>query len=203
MKSLSFILAVLLASFSVLACVDLEDRGIYGDSVEICNKVYFLDDGVIIHGSDILFDCNNAVLRGDFFKNSGIKIINSDNVTVKNCNVMHYNLGINIQNSRAVILKENHLIKNNYGTKFFGSEECFVYDADVSLKSPVKIAGSKDNFINYFNKRIEKPLGYDNDFNRPLSVSEERKFIDFTPKFLYWVSPFSADHQFSFTPTGQ
>ena len=201
MKILTILFVLILSSITAFACVELQDGKAYSNSTDVCNKVYFLDEGIIIHGDDVVFDCSSAVLRGNFFKNSGISIINSNNVTIKDCNVMHYSIGINVQNSRDVILMGNHLIKNKLGTKFFGSEDCFVYSADISLKSPVKIAGSKDNFIHYFNKKIKKH-DFDNKFNKLLSVSEERKNLDFTPKFVYWISPFS-NQSFSINPIGQ
>ncbi|RLE46831.1 hypothetical protein DRJ25_03610 [Candidatus Woesearchaeota archaeon] len=189
-----FVFLVFFVSVSVVfGCVDLHDGGVYTNSTDVCNGVFFLKNGIIIHGQDVVFDCNSAVIRGDF-ENSGITIINSGNVTVKDCNVMHFNIGINVQNSNQTVLKGNHLIKNNFGVKFFGSENVFVYGADVSLKSPVRIAGSRGNFIDYFNKRVKDSLCSDSLCNRPLATSRFRNLLDYSPKNLFWVRPFYIDN---------
>ncbi len=167
LKKYGLLIIILLAN-SVFACVDLENNLVYSNDTQVCNDVFFLDDGIKIHGDNILFDCNNAVLRGDFFKNSGITVINSENITIKNCNVMFYDVGINVQNSENVIFGEDiRLIRNHYGSKFFNSVNNFIAGIDVSLKSPVKIAASKGNLINFLNKRVDESLCSDSECNRP------------------------------------
>lgn len=162
------LLIIILLANSVFACVDLVDNAVYSSDMNVCNKAYFLDNGLKIHGNNILFDCNHGVIRGDFFKNSGITIINSENITIKNCNVMFYDIGINVQNSRNVVFDEDtRLIRNHYGSKFFNSENNFVAGIDVSLKSPIKLAASRDNLINFFNKRVDESLCSDSECNRP------------------------------------
>ncbi len=190
LKRLLFFIFALLLVNTVFACVELEKGAVYQNSSDVCNDVFFLDKGITIHGDDIVFDCNNAVIRGYFFENSGISVINSRNVTINNCNIMFYKVGINVQNSKSVILKENRLIKNLFGTKFFNSEDNFVYGADISLTQPVKVAASKNNFIHYFNKRIEEHLCPDSECNKDFAVSEERRFLNYSPTFLFWTSPF-------------
>ena len=188
-----FILFLFLISIIIqttFGCIDLVDEGVYLNNTDVCNKVYFLDNGIKIHGNDFIFDCHGAVIRGNYFQKSGVTLINSNNVTIQNCNILFYDVGINVQNSKNAQLKNNHLIKNNFGTKFFGSEDSFVYGADVSLKSPLKIAGSKNNYINYFNKVIETSLCSDNECNKPLYISEENKNFDYTPKYISWINPF-------------
>lgn len=167
---------------SVLACSELVDNAVFDSDVDVCNGIYFLKEGIIINGENILFDCHSAVIRGDFGINSGIRIINSNNVTVKNCNVMHYDIGINVQNSEGVFLQDNHLLKNNFGTKFFGSENNMVDSADVSLISSVKIAGSSDNIVSFFNKKIEES-SFDNVFNKQIFVFDD-------PRWLVWSNSF-------------
>jgi len=146
---------------SVIAeCVDVQNGKTYPSSREFCGITYFLPDGITITGKDIAINCNTATMRGTF-SNAGITIINSENVTIENCNILHYEIGILVVNSTQVGVKDTGLVRNNIGIKLIDSNQnYFAHINDISLHEMVQVVNSIENAFEYTNKKLE------NDFCR-------------------------------------
>ena len=92
------------------ACVTPENGLQLKDSVILCQGEYFLDDGITVTGNDIILDCNNAILMGEFLR-KGITVKDSKNVLIKNCIIKQYDIGLYAQNSE--IRQENNNLNDN------------------------------------------------------------------------------------------
>jgi cysteine-rich repeat protein/parallel beta-helix repeat protein len=87
------------------------------DDVELCSHTYQMDDygdfGVIvIKKTGITLDCDGAILNGE---GRGIGIFNfrSHDVTIKNCEVHGYEVGIKIEDANNTTLRGNRLCNNS------------------------------------------------------------------------------------------
>ncbi|MBN2042339.1 MAG: hypothetical protein JW754_00870 [Candidatus Aenigmarchaeota archaeon] len=94
---------------------------------EAANLFCNLNDGgssgvLIINASDIILDCNGMNLNGT---GSGAGIFNDgfDNVTIKNCKISNYFIGISLNNIDSNVennsLIDNKLFSNNMGAFFY------------------------------------------------------------------------------------
>jgi parallel beta-helix repeat protein len=165
-----WVLAVLLAP-SVLACVVPENGMVIDSSLEFCSDVYYSSKGIVISGTDIFVDCNSAVLK-TWNGNNGILIENSVNVTVTGCRIISFQTGIHVRNSSKVILTDNHLIKNEVGTRFDLVSDSAVSNFDVSLRMPFELIESKNNAVSLLNKRVEGDFCADNFCNEQKNSME-------------------------------
>ena len=87
------------------------------EDTELCSRTYQMDDygdfGVIvIKKTGITLDCDGAILNGE---GRGIGIVNfrSHDVTIKNCEVRGYEVGIKIQDAQNTSLEGNRLCGNS------------------------------------------------------------------------------------------
>lgn len=85
-------------------------------STVLCPAQYRLDDygdygAIIIKASGVTLDCNGATLMGE---GRGVGIVNfrSNDVTIKNCRVRGYDVGIRIQDASNVTLQGNTVCSN-------------------------------------------------------------------------------------------
>jgi len=82
----------------------------------LCPDRYQVDDdgdygAVIIKASGVTLDCRGATLAGEG-RGVGIVDFRSNDVTIKNCNVRGYDVGIRIQDARNVTLEGNLICEN-------------------------------------------------------------------------------------------
>ena len=87
------------------------------DDTDICAGTVTLDDygdygTIIIKKSGITLDCNHAKLKGEG-RGVGIMVFRSHNVTIKNCEVYGYEVGIKGEDSNNVTLSGNRLCGNS------------------------------------------------------------------------------------------
>lgn len=115
----------------------------------------FYPDGLSITRDNIELDCGTAVLRGKF-KSTGLTIQDRQNVTIKDCQLANYDVGVLIKNSKNIIIRGINLLRNNIGLKLVDSSGIVVEDGyDVSLQKPIQLINSKGNVFSYSNKRLE------------------------------------------------
>lgn len=156
------LLAFLLILPSVFAlsrtCTRLEDPARVMQSLTLCADNYYPYDypeGVLIEGDNLVFDCNSAVLHGKF-KNSGIVLVNRENVTIKNCQVANYETGILIKGSKGIVILDSRFIRNYYGIKLIDSTGVVIENSDdISIKKPVQLINSAGNILHFVNKDLE------------------------------------------------
>ncbi|MBW3002457.1 hypothetical protein KY338_04855 [Candidatus Woesearchaeota archaeon] len=155
MKKSWWILLVLVLCPAVLACSDPMDGKTYTSDQEFCNKNYYLPDGIAIGADNLVIDCNNAVLRGDF-KGTGILIENRKNIEVKNCNIVNYNNGFSLVNAEGSDIHDHNLLRNYVGIRLENSAKNHFYEIrDVSIQREIRSIFSTENHIKYTNKNLE------------------------------------------------
>ncbi len=67
--------------------------------------IYLLPDGLIIEGSGLTLDGNGAQIIGIHQKNTGISVLNQNNVTIKNMQISGYYHGIKAENCHNLTIK--------------------------------------------------------------------------------------------------
>jgi parallel beta-helix repeat protein len=119
-------------------CVTPTDDLYINSDTTLCPGVYNISDSgdpgvIIINADNVVLDCNGATLKGD---NSGFGIYNPgfDNVTIKNGNVLNYEIGIPLSESDNNIISNNTVsYSGNQGISIESSHYCNVYDNGVSF----------------------------------------------------------------------
>ena len=103
---------------SCKSCVVLSTAGNIEitDDTNICAGTVNLDDygdygAIIIKKSGITLDCNHAKIKGEG-RGVGIMVFRSNNVTIKNCEVYGYEVGIKGEDSNNITLADNRLCGN-------------------------------------------------------------------------------------------
>lgn len=78
---------------------------------------------IIINASNIVLDCNGATLRGTMTGSDfGIYCRGFENVTIRNCTVLNYLAGIELEMSVGCTVTQNNASQNRYGIYLFQSE---------------------------------------------------------------------------------
>lgn len=140
---------------AVLACSEPIDGKTYTENQEFCNKNYYLPNGINVGADNIVIDCRNAVLQGDF-KEAGIKAENRQNIEIQNCHIVNYKEGIYLKNTTRAEVHHSNLLRNYIGLKLEESSQNHFYEnRDVSIKQAVQDMLSAGNHIRYTNKNIE------------------------------------------------
>jgi len=110
----------------------IDDLYINSNTIICPTETYTIEDSglpgvVIINASDVELDCNGATINGT---GSGFGIFNPgfNNVTIKNCNVHNYNVGIKLANSSSNTIINNTISDNNIGIKLDRSEKNKIYN---------------------------------------------------------------------------
>ena len=95
----------------------------------LCTKEYYLpasSPALLIDGNNINLDCQGSVIRGD--GNGEGLFINTENVSVKNCEFRNYEDGILIDSASKVVLDKNNLIDNLNGINIYQSSYVHITD---------------------------------------------------------------------------
>lgn len=149
--ALSLIPSVLAVSRS---CTTVLDPPRISQSTRLCANNY-ARAGISITADNVMLDCGTGVLKGDF-KNAGIIIQNRKNITLKDCQVANYDVGILVKNSNGVRILNANLIRNMVGIKLIDSSSVIVENSfDISIKKPVQLINAVGNVFHYKNKRLE------------------------------------------------
>jgi hypothetical protein len=129
-------------------------KTIFND-INFCSQSYQLRNGIKIGQNSITIDCQGAIIRGLFQGKTGILIENKKKVTIKNCMIMNYEIGIELINSTNVTVSNVAFIRNQIGLRLEKSNNNkFIRNRDISLKKPIKEIESFENIFQYENKNI-------------------------------------------------
>jgi len=139
---------------AVMACVVPQEGMLIEYSIQLCSDVYYFDSGIHISGENITVDCAGAVFKS-WTGGRGISIEHSNNVTVTGCRIVNYDIGIYARNSTNLYLNDNHLLRNNVGTRFVVVSDSATFNHDVSLITPFEILESDHNILSLTNKVVE------------------------------------------------
>lgn len=148
-------LATVVQAFAVFACTVPENGMAITNDTRLCTGVYELPDGIHLAADNITLDCAGSVLKGDF-KGRGLWIEHLSGVSVKNCHILHFRIGIYVRNSTQIFLFDNHLVRNLEGLRLVDVQNSTIWLTDVSLQTPINILASEQNFVAFANKRIPK-----------------------------------------------
>src|SRR5690606_218588 len=124
------LLVLLLIIPAAFACVVPTNSMEITQSTALCSDVYYINNGIRITQSDIMLTCEGTVLKS-WRGGRGIVLEHVNNVTIKGCRVMNYNIGILVSNASRVLLEDNHLIKNQIGVRLLDVSESATYNHDV------------------------------------------------------------------------
>ncbi len=157
-RALLFLLLVLVCIPSALAvsrtCTRTLDPSRINQDTRFCADNFF-PDGLTITHDNIMLDCGTAVLKGRF-KTAGLTIQGRENITIKDCQLANYEVGILIKNSKNIVIRGINLLRNNIGLKIIDSTGIAVENGyDISLQKPIQLINSKGNVFSYTNKRLE------------------------------------------------
>ncbi len=161
------------SAFSVAEeCIEPYDAMVLEKSAVFCNDAFDVPSGITIAENNVAVDCNGAIIRGDYMQDQGFFIENRKNVTVRNCNIVAFRVGIYLKNSTHSVIEKNSLLKNDIGILMLDAYENLIRDnADKSLKTPVSAIASKFNTVMLTNKNLDKAFCEVNSCNQMKDVS--------------------------------
>lgn len=166
----------LFLSFNVSArdCSEPLDFMEINSSLNFCSDSFDLPGGIKITHSDIILDCGTAVLRGNLGESeAGITLENVENVTIRNCNVVTYNIAVLMKNATHCLIEDNAFLKGRIGIRMFDSYENLIQDnVDKSTVKSVSALNSKFNLLALDNRNIEQGF---------CDVNVCNKFVDIDP----------------------
>lgn len=170
-KRLVILVLVLLLSMQVYGyCITPKNGKTISTSTNFCSETYQLRKGITIGQDLITIDCGSAILQGLFQGETGILIKNRNQVKIKNCVIMNYDVGIELVNSTNITISNVAFIRNQIGLKLKQSHNnTFMKNRDISLKKPIQEIESFENIFRYENKNINA------DFCRYNTCNEEKK----------------------------
>ncbi len=168
MKQLLIIL-LLLPAAAAAGCYEAFDQmEITADTV-LCNKAFDVPSGIKIRTDGVTLDCNGAIIRGTAVQDGqGIIIDHADNATIKNCNILNFDVGVYVKEGNRNNIYHNALLKNRIGIRLLQAfENRFEDNADKSLLKPVSSLSSKFNSLWLTNKELEVEFCEVNMCNQP------------------------------------
>ena len=94
-------------------CFEPTENAVINTSVIFCPGTYYLDDSdmngaINITGEDIVVDCNNSAIVGSLsYWSFGFRVVNGKNITIKNCEIANYTMGIYLDNLNDTVIVNN------------------------------------------------------------------------------------------------
>lgn len=174
MRKMFLIMSLIFLSSLVFAkdCVEPFDGMEINSSREFCSDTFDLPFGIKIVNSDVVVDCNTAVLRGNLGESEvGITIEDVKNITLKNCNIATYNIAVVMKNVTHSLIEDNAFLKGRIGLRMFDSYENLIQDnLDKSTTKSISAINSKFNVVMLDNKNIEQGFCDVNSCNRFVDV---------------------------------
>ncbi|MCK4319700.1 right-handed parallel beta-helix repeat-containing protein [Candidatus Micrarchaeota archaeon] len=142
-KLIFVLLGLLVLTVSVSACVDLSDDITYGTMVQedgddfiilndtvLCTDTYNLQGTIRFNEDNLELDCNGSVLDGPSSGN-GIYILNVENITIKNCTITDYYMGISISHGNATITDSVIHSNSARGISIYNSDYNYIYNNTI------------------------------------------------------------------------
>lgn len=125
-------------------------------STRLCGENFVVASGMIISKDNVNIDCSSAVLKGNLFSNSaGLIIEDRKNISISDCRIVNYKVGILVRNSSNILLDKITFLRNGIGVKLFNSFNVSISKGfDISLEKPLHLSNSSSNNFFYFNKKI-------------------------------------------------
>jgi parallel beta-helix repeat protein len=152
------VIFALSASAALADCEEGFSGMVVTKNTVLCSKQFDAPDSVTVKASNVVLDCNGAIIRGTGLQaGQGIVLEDVNNVTVKNCNVLNFDAGIYIKESNRNTIIHNAFLKNKVGMRMLEAfENRFEGNADKSTLKPVSAIASKFNTIWLTNKDLDR-----------------------------------------------
>lgn len=165
-------ITILLAGFAAAECtVPTEGMTIIQNTV-LCSKIFDLPSGIMIGADNIELDCDGGMLRGDMLGETGIIVDGRNHVTIKDCFITTYKIGVYIKNSTHITMTKTSLLKNRMGVRLYNSYENNITGIkDQSTETPLSVINSKFNIFLFDNKNIEENFCNKNMCNNLINMS--------------------------------
>ena len=117
MKWLLLIL-IMLPLAEAAPCVEPDNGMVFVKDAVLCTGEYYLPSGIFLNDG-VELDCDYTTLYGDNWEGRGITI-RGDDVEVRNCNIMYYDVGL-YGEGRGIVLDTVFFERNNNAIKLYGS----------------------------------------------------------------------------------
>jgi parallel beta-helix repeat protein len=106
-------------------------------------------EGITINASNVVLDCNGAIINGTGWGN-GINVPNGvNNVTIKNCNIKNYQYGIQVGSNSNMIIS-NNIYSNEYGIYLLSGVNNNIISNDIySNGYGISLINADSNEIRY------------------------------------------------------
>src|SRR3989338_7447287 len=147
---ISVVAIILLVSFAAGECTapssNLTSTNFVIDkNTELCTADYNINEGIIIGNDNVLLNCNNAKIIGEF-SGIGIKIEEKNNIKIINCTIKDFSTGIYIEDSTKISITNNILDNNRIGIILENSPDIAMNNnIDTSYLKPIEIIETNDN----------------------------------------------------------
>lgn len=93
-----------------------------GERLVLTKDIGLNDDCIVISHDNVTLDCNGFMIDGVSDTGIGVKVM-ADGVTVKNCTIRNFSIGINLVNSDGSTITKNTLILNDLGIDLESSSD--------------------------------------------------------------------------------
>ena len=93
-----------------------------GERLVLTGNISNSGDCILIEHSNVTLDCNGFMIDGVSDTGIGVKVM-ADGVTVKNCTIRNFSIGINLVNSDGSTITKNTLILNDLGIDLESSSD--------------------------------------------------------------------------------
>ena len=120
-----------------------------GERLVLTKDIGLNDDCIVISHDNVTLDCNGFMIDGVSDTGIGVKVM-ADGVTVKNCTIRNFSIGINLVNSDGSTITKNTLTLNDLGIDLESGSDDNTITANTSITNDVfgiRIVSSNFNKI--------------------------------------------------------
>jgi len=100
-----------------------DDSSVDGDRLVLTDDIGLNDDCILISHDNVTLDCSGFMIDGVSDTGVGVNVT-ANGVTVKNCIIRNFSIGINLENSGGSTITKNTLTLNDLGINLeYGSDD--------------------------------------------------------------------------------
>jgi len=134
------------AAIAPTKITDCSDSSADGQRLVLMNDISNGGDCILIYHDNVILDCRRFTLDGGSAVNSiGVKVT-ADGVTVKNCMIEDFSIGIKLEDSDGSTVTNNTLTSNALGINLESGSEYNAITANTSVKNRDGIRIMSSNF---------------------------------------------------------
>jgi len=125
------------------------DSSADGERLVLTKDIRLDEDCIVISHDNVTLDCNGFMIDGVSDTGIGVKVM-ADGVTVKNCTIRNFSIGIKLENSDGSTITKNTLTLNDLGIDLESGSEDNTITANTSIANDVfgiRIVSSNFNKI--------------------------------------------------------